>query len=234
MSDVSAAQALDDGLTKLAQDYTLTLPADARAKLLQLIDLLLKWNKVYNLISRSSEVDIVQRHVLDSLVLSHWLPARQSCRSASDQSMRRQAVSRATEQSDVIDIGSGAGFPVLPLAIVRPDLRFISVEANGKKTRFQQQVQLDLKLVNVDIRNERVEHVTAKADFVTSRAFAAPESFLPVAQALCSPDARIAIMLGQAERMPARLPEGFELEQLEPVHIPGVRGQRHVAICRSK
>lgn len=196
----------------MGESYTLGLPQGADITLNLLVALLQKWNKVYNLTASGNALEIVQRHILDSLVLCHWLPTDASVK--------------------VMDVGSGAGFPVIPLAIARPKLRFVSIESNGKKTRFQQQAMLELKLPNVDIRNERIQNVVEQCDFVTSRAFTAPEGFLMQARSVCRPGGRAAVMLGQAERLPKVLPPPFMLEELEPVHIPGTQGQRHIAICR--
>lgn len=166
---------------------------------------------------------MVQRHLLDSLVLCAWLPP-ESC------------IGQAN--IDVIDVGSGAGLPVLPLALARPDLHFISIESNGKKTRFQQQVLVELGITNVKVLNKRVQDVALQdklsASIVTSRAFSAPHDFLRIASPLCALDAQAIIMLGQVERLEMPLPEPFHLEELVPVHIPGNSAARHVAVCRCK
>jgi len=207
------------GLNELGNRYTLNLPTASEATLLQLVGLLLKWNKVYNLTATNDARQLIQRHVLDSLVLCHWLQA--------DSSQCDTEI-----EYDVIDVGSGAGFPLLPLAIARPQLRFLSIESNGKKTRFQQQALMELKLSNVQIRNQRVQQVQTSGAVVTSRAFTAPVDFLNIASSLCAPEKRVLVMLGKAERLPQQLPAPFELLELERVHIPGASGERHVAICR--
>lgn len=185
--------------------------------LLQYISLLVKWNRVYNLTAVRDPCDMVRRHLLDSLVLCHWLP---------------EASCAGEKRVDVVDIGSGAGLPVLPLAIVRPDLTFASIESNGKKTRFQQQALVELGVSNVQIYNQRVQDVALQADFVTSRAFTAPADFLQIAQALCSTQALVAIMLGHSDRLPDPLPSTFSLQELVPVDIPGNSVPRHIALCR--
>ena len=192
----------------------------ARAQLLAYIGLLDKWNRVYNLTAIRQPEQMVTRHLLDSLILRSWLP--RSIASAPQNE----------DHIDVLDIGSGAGLPVLPLAIVHPELTFMSVESNGKKTRFQQQVILELGLQNVTIVNRRVEHISASARFVTSRAFTAPVEFLNIVKPLCADNAVVAIMLGLAERLPRVLPQPFQLEELVEVDIPGTESSRHVALCR--
>lgn len=211
---------LDEGLSQLPH---INIPADVRNQLLQYVALLMKWNRVYNLTAVRDPHAMVQRHLLDSLVLLRWLPAH---------SIISDSLSTTAPGVDVADIGSGAGLPVLPLAIVRPDLHFASIESNGKKTRFQHQVLVELELKNVQVQHCRVQDASLQAAFITSRAFTAPVHFLNLVQPLCQANAQVAIMLGHADRLPQPLPEPYLLEQLEPVDIPGAAGTRHIALCR--
>lgn len=227
MTDLSIA--LELGLTQLAAaqpvglaaEQSTELSADTREKMLRFVQLLEKWNRVYNLTAIKKPHAMLQRHVLDSLVLCRWLPST---------SEKRQY------NADVVDVGSGAGLPVIPLALARPDLQFASIESNGKKTRFQQQVLVELGLRNVQILNQRVEDVAVQGELrtavVTSRAFSAPHDFLRTAQPLCAADSLAIIMLGHAERLQTPLPEPFFLQELVPVDIPGNSAARHVAVCR--
>lgn len=179
--------------------------------------LLVKWNRVYNLTAVREPVEMVDRHLVESLILNRWLP-----------------ISTRAEEGvfDVMDIGSGAGLPIIPLAIARPDLSFVSIESNGKKTRFQQQVLLEMKLPNVHIINDRVENVSVSAHMVLARAFTAPEEFLRIAQPLCTKNGQVLTMLGHAERFPAQLSDEYTLEELVEVEVPGTESARHVALCR--
>ncbi|MFK7859143.1 MAG: 16S rRNA (guanine(527)-N(7))-methyltransferase RsmG [Granulosicoccus sp.] len=212
-------QALELGLAHLSEHHDVQIADTYYPALLQYVSLLVKWNRVYNLTAIREPCAMVQRHLMDSLVLCRWLPA----------------ISRADEtRVDVVDIGSGAGLPVLPLAIVRPDLIFASIESNGKKTRFQQQVLVELSIGNVRISNQRVQDVSLEADFVTSRAFTAPDAFLRIATSLCSNQAQVAIMLAHSDKLPEPLPDTFLLQELVPVDIPGNSAPRHIAMCRWK
>jgi len=213
---------LDEGLSQL-RDIEIT--ADARSQLLKYVALLGKWNRVYNLTAVRDPHDMVQRHLLDSLVLLRWLPV---------QSIIKNQLPDSMNNVDVADIGSGAGLPVLPLAIVRPDLWFASIESNGKKTRFQHQVLVELGLKNVQVQHCRVQDASLKAAFITSRAFTAPVEFLQLVQPLCMANAQVAIMLGHADRLPQPLQDPYSLEQLEPVDIPGATATRHIALCRHR
>lgn len=191
---------------------------DLLPKLEQFLQLLTKWNRVYNLTAVRDPVQMVDRHIMDSLIMNRWMPEPTS----------------VDGLSDVMDIGSGAGLPVIPLAISRPDLSFISIESNGKKTRFQQQAIMELKLPNVRVINERVENVHETAQMVLSRAFTAPEDFLQICVPLCAQNGRVAIMLGQVERFPPTLSEEYVLEELVAVDVPGTESARHVAVCRRR
>lgn len=211
------AKILAEGLSELSDRLQIQINTEAHESLLQFVHLLAKWNRVYNLTAVRDTQAMVQRHLLDSLVLCRWLPSL----STTDDAL-----------VDVADIGSGAGLPVLPLAIARPDLRFVSVESNGKKTRFQQQVLVELNITNIDIRHERVQDSVLQSRFVTSRAFTAPVDFLNIAVNLCAVDALVALMLGHSERLPDELPAQFRLSEVVPVDIPGSSGPRHIALCR--
>ena len=208
---------LDAGLAQLAMDGVADVSEEARNALVQYVQLLVKWNRVYNLTAVKDPLDMVNRHLHDSLILSRWLPEHPT---------------GAPESVDLIDIGSGAGLPVLPLAIVRPDLAFVSIESSGKKTRFQQQVVVELGLENVDVRNNRVQDTQAKALVVTSRAFTAPGEFLGIAAPLCHLESKIIIMLTHTDKLPDPLPAGFVLQELVALDIPGAQVPRHIAVCR--
>ena len=210
-------KALNAGLDKPALDTAVDVSAHGRDSLVRYVQLLAKWNRVYNLTAIRNPLDMVNRHIHDSLVLSRWLP---------------QHPTDVHDCVDLIDIGSGAGLPVLPLAILRPDLAFVSIESNGKKTRFQQQAMVELGLENVEVQNKRVQDTQARAMVVTSRAFTAPCEFLGIAGPLSSSDGRIIIMLTHTDKLPDPLPAGFMLQELVALDIPGAQVPRHIAVCR--
>lgn len=210
-------ESLARGLQQLAGSGLPEVTQSQREQLVSLVVLLAKWNKVHNLTAVRDPLAMVDRHLLDSLIMSRWLPS-----------------GTAAEGTvfDVTDIGTGAGLPVLPLAIVRPDLRFLSVESNGKKTRFQQQAVLELGVRNVTVLHDRIENVTHTAHMIMSRAFTAPIDFLKVAEPLCIPGGTVAVMLGHAERLPAELGDAYALSELVEVDVPGTESARHVALCQ--
>lgn len=218
MSDlVTPRWQLEQGIEFLQEQ---SVPAISEAlidPLEKFVALLAKWNRVYNLTAVRDPVEMVDRHIIDSLMMNRWLP---------------KASRAESKVFDVMDIGSGAGLPVIPLAIARPDLSFVSIESSGKKTRFQQQALLELKLSNVHIVNDRVQNVSITAHTLVARAFTAPEEFLRIAYPLCEPHGHVVVMLGHAERFPVELSEQYSLKELVEVSVPGTESARHVALCR--
>lgn len=173
--------------------------------------LLQKWNRVYNLTAVRDPLLMISRHLLDSLSVCPWLDSARS----------------------LTDVGSGAGLPGIPLAIMRPDIACITLDSNGKKSRFQQQAKTELGLTNLTVVQGRVEDVSlAPADLVIARAFAAPDQILTTAAHLCGEDGRILLMLGQDNHDFSQLSNGFHLETHVDIQVPFETGQRHIAICR--
>ena len=224
-SDTQQVDRLREKIEQGVLQLSLSVTDDQSTLLVQFLNLLNKWNRVYNLTSVRSIDEMVGRHVLDSLSVLSWLPEVR-------ESAERVDGSKIT--SDVLDVGSGGGLPVLPLAIVRPDLQFVSVESNGKKTRFQQQALVELGLLNVRVKQERVESTTDTATTIVSRAFSAPEKFLNAVEKNCLPGSQVIIMLGQKEGMPEQLPENFSLIEIREIDVPYFDSVRHIAICEKR
>lgn len=197
------------------------LAVEVRERLVTYVTLLAKWNRVWNLTAVREPSAMLSRHVLDALSLLPFVDA------ALDEVSSDAAF-------DLLDVGSGAGLPVLPLAICRPDLRCLSVERTEKKARFQRQVVLELGLEQVSVRAERIEDVADPARIVTSRAFTAPEPFLALAAEHVVPGGVALVMLGRAERMPGTVGSDWASVDVTPVSIPGEAGDRHIAVCRSR
>jgi len=222
--DDKALRELYRNLKKGAQQLNLSLQDAQFTLLVDFLLLMRKWNRVYNLTAVRSIDDMVGRHILDSLSVLPWLPETTNLFVSKPNSIA---------PLDVIDVGSGAGIPVLPLAIIRPDLQFLSVESNGKKTRFQQQAILELGLKNVRVCQERIEKAHDKAHTVISRAFTSPEKFILAVDKNCLPESRVIIMLGLKERLPTVLPLGYTILELVEIEVPQSDATRHVAICSS-
>ncbi|AKJ32213.1 16S rRNA (guanine(527)-N(7))-methyltransferase RsmG [Caldimonas brevitalea] len=144
-----------------AQQLALALTQETQQQLLRYLDLMGKWNRVYNLTAIRDPREMLSQHLLDSLAVVGPL----------QEHLRRQAP--PTEQPLVLDVGSGAGLPGVVLAICMPTLRVVCVDAVAKKISFLRQVAAELHLPNLDPRHARIEELPPlDADVVTSRAFA--------------------------------------------------------------
>jgi 16S rRNA (guanine527-N7)-methyltransferase len=196
---------LQQGLREMGLDLT----APVRKKLLNFLELLEKWNRAYNLTAVRDPEQMVPRHLLDSLTV---LPYLQGPR--------------------VLDIGTGAGLPGIPLALARPDLDFTLLDSNAKKTRFATQALHELGLKNVAVVQERVEkfHPEIKFDTLIARAFASIPDMLAASRHLCAPRGRFLVMKGVfPQEELAAVTDGYEAE-VKALRIPGLDAARHVVI----
>ena len=184
----------------------LELDAARQEKLLAYLQLMAKWNRVYNLTALRSPQEWVTHHLLDSLsVLPHI----------------RGPV--------VVDVGSGAGLPGLVLAMVRPDWQVISVEAVDKKAAFQRQVAAELALANVRVEGRRVEEVALEggADTILSRAFSSLENFVGLTRHLLKPGGVWVAMKGKLPREEMEsLPHGIRVESVQELKVPALNAER--------
>jgi 16S rRNA (guanine527-N7)-methyltransferase len=163
---------LRDGLT------TLKLPTDDDkvTKLLAFVVLIEKWNKAYNLTAIRRHDEMVNLHLLDSLAILQHLEGKR-----------------------MIDVGTGAGLPSIPLSIFCPEIEFHLLDSNAKKTRFVQQAILELKLPNVKVTHSRVEDFEPQQPFdtVLTRAFASLPEIVELTQHLISENGILLCMKGQ-------------------------------------
>ena len=216
---MSLAQQLRDGLVALR----LELPDAVQAKLLAYVALLKKWNATYNLTAIRDENQMVTQHLLDSLAV---LPVLQKLCEAVSPGGTALAGRRWA------DIGSGAGLPGIPLAIVRPDLDMSLVETVEKKSAFQRQAKIELGLANVTVVNRRVENVPGGAfDAVISRAFADLPEFVRLGGHLLAQGGRLYAMKGLLpEEEIGCLPPGWAVVDCTRLNVPGLDAQRHLLV----
>ncbi len=178
--------------------------------LLHYLALLFKWNKVYALVSRRDGDDWIARHLLDSLAVLPYISG-----------------------SRVIDVGSGAGLPGIPLALLCSDKHFTLLDSNSKKVRFMTQALIELGLKNVVVVDQRAEefHPQTGYDCVMSRAFATIADMLKVAGHLATGSAQFLAMKGvYPEGELEQLPEGFHVEAVHVLAVPYQKGERHLAV----
>jgi 16S rRNA (guanine527-N7)-methyltransferase len=202
---VSDPQAiLSAGLSALE----LTLAAEQQRRLLAFINLLEKWNRSFNLTSVEGASAMVTHHLLDSLSILPFITGQYS-----------------------LDVGSGAGLPGLPLALVRPESHFVLLDSNGKKTRFMQQAVLELKLPNVSIVKSRIEEYRPERAFdtVISRAFTSLVEFVRVSRAACGPQTRLLAMKGlyPSDELEGLAGTGYSAE-ITRLNVPGLAAERHL------
>ncbi|MBK8164107.1 MAG: 16S rRNA (guanine(527)-N(7))-methyltransferase RsmG [Gammaproteobacteria bacterium] len=195
---------LDAGLTGLG----LALPAAARDRLLAYLDLLEKWNRAYNLTAVRDRGEMITRHLLDSLAVVPYIKAPR-----------------------IIDVGSGAGLPGIPLALALPRCQVVLLDSNRKKTRFLGQAVAELKLDNVAVECRRAEDFRPAEGFdtVVTRAFAILAETVRTAGHLCRRDGCLLAMKGRypAEEL-AGLPPSFPLLSVEPLCVPGLDAERYL------
>ena len=172
-------------------------------------ELLVKWNKAYNLTAVRDPAQMITRHLVDSLSVLPWVGSGR-----------------------LLDVGSGPGLPGIPLAICRPDLAVTTLDSNGKKTRFQMQVKTELGLDNLTVINGRVEAIEAPPfDMVTSRAFASIADMLNLSGHLAAEQGVFLAMKGlYPEAEIEQIPAGFELRASHRLELPDTEGERHLLI----
>ena len=199
---ISIDQELISGLKALSLE-----PAPEKMeKLEQLFGLLQRWNKVFNLTTVTDQKGFVTLHILDSLTVRPFLQGNR-----------------------ILDVGTGAGFPGLPLAIFEPDRKFVLLDASAKKIRFVRQAVLELKLSHVEAIQSRVEQFQPreKFDTVVTRAFAQVAVGFDRCRHLIKPGGKFIAMKGKHPKT--------ELEtlamanyQVKPVTVPGLEAERHL------
>ena len=206
---MSPAEELGQGLVSLG----IELPLVVQEKLLAYMALLYKWNKTYRLTALREQDKAVSHHLLDSLAL---LPFMSS--------------------GNLLDVGSGGGMPGIPLAIARPDWRVTLLDSNSKKSAFLQQAAIELMLPNISVHCGRVEQYHPQLGFavITSRAFSGLAGFVSMSRHLLATDGRWLAMKGvwphdEIEILPANV----QLDAVHRLQVPGVEGERHLAVLRN-
>lgn len=208
-------EALETGLAALG----LSLEAGAPEKLERFADLLLRWNRRVNLTAVTDPAELAEKHIVDSLALLRVLGAARS----------------------VLDLGSGAGLPGIPLAIARPGLAVTCCDAVAKKVSFVKAAAAALELtvrgVAVRAAGEPEREGLPRADLVVSRALAEPARWLPLGSRYLAPGGRLVAMLGReaGEQALAELgrASGLALEVVDRFELPRSGASRANAVFRA-
>ena len=184
----------------------------AVSELAQFLRLLDKWNQAFNLTAVRDRQEMVARHVLDSITARPYLHGL-----------------------SILDVGTGAGLPGLPLALLEPERQFFLLDSGGKKVRFVRHAVGELAIGNVTVVRARVEEYEPPAlfDTVICRAFSPIWTFVNRCGRLVETGGRLIAMKGRfPEPELARLPAGWEAAEIAPVSIPGLAVQRHIVVLQ--
>lgn len=185
----------------------LELSGEQQQRLLDYLDLLARWNKTYNLTALRDPAQMVTKHVLDSLAVAPRLAGER-----------------------IIDVGTGAGLPGVPLAVLFPERDFHLLDSNGKKTRFLFQVKTALGLANMTVHHARAESFSAPPfDAVLTRAFASLAEMVEHCRHLLAPGGRLLAMKGvyPADEL-AQVAGTCTVCAVHELEVPGLPDARHL------
>jgi 16S rRNA (guanine527-N7)-methyltransferase len=204
------AVSLEEGAAELG----IELSSAQRDALIAHLDLVDEWGAKFNLTAIRDRGQQITKHVLDSLTVRPWLRG-----------------------PTVADVGSGAGFPGIPLAIVEPERRFALLESTGKKCRFLETVRDTLGLANVEVIQARAESYKPEVRYetVVARAVGPLAEIVRFAGPLLATGGRLLAMKGRhpEEELSGRL-NGWKVVAIHPLRVPGLDDERHlVELCRS-
>lgn len=201
---MNLARELDAGLAGLG----LQVDAGRQAVLLAYLDLLAKWNRTYNLTAIHEPERMLTHHILDSLSIAAHVGA-----------------------GSLLDVGSGAGLPGIPLAILRPDLEVTLLDASQKKCGFMQQAAIELKLP-VRVVHGRAESLAAPPAYrhIASRAFADLSEFVRLTAHLLAPGGSWLAMKGLYPHEEVAQLKGARVGRDIPLRIPGLEAERHLIL----
>jgi 16S rRNA (guanine527-N7)-methyltransferase len=188
-------------LLTAAADIGIDLSGHQTTQLLSYLDLLEKWNHAYNLTAVRSRSEMFSRHLVESLAISPFISGKQ-----------------------VVDVGSGAGLPGIPLAIANPAVQYTLLDSNGKKSRFLLEVKRALMLANVEIETVRVESwlPTKRFDSVVTRAFADLATTLVRVDHVLSDQGMVyAMKTQQAQHEIDSLPDATRQVTAQNINVPG-------------
>jgi len=186
------------------------LSAEELEKMLALVALVIEWNQKFNLTAIRDPMAMVEKHLLDSLTVQPWLKG-----------------------PFITDVGTGAGFPGLPLAIVNPSFRFTLLDSTAKKIRFVEHAATTLGLKEVTAVATRSENFRPqqRATTVIARALGSIDTFVKQAGHLCAKSGRLLAMKGRDPSPElAVLPFGWRVASLERLSVPGLADERHLVI----
>lgn len=193
-------------LTSGLESLGITLSGEQIARQIEFLQLMQKWNRTFNLTAIRSIETAINLHLIDSLTILPHIHGQ-----------------------SVLDVGTGAGLPGIPLAIARSNLEFILLDSNIKKTRFVQQAIIELDIKNVHVVTSRIEDFKSHLGFdsIVVRAFASLPEILNKCSGLLNPGGRI---LAQKGQLPLEEIESLETSsvRIHRLEIPEIMAERHL------
>jgi 16S rRNA (guanine527-N7)-methyltransferase len=201
------AEPLAEGLAGL---FSKPVAAQQIRQLLDYLELLDHWSDTYNLTAIRDPLQMVTRHLLDSLSVMPWI-----------------------DQGPLLDAGTGAGLPGVPLAIMHPELQVTLLDSAGKKIRFLNHVARSLELQNIHPVQDRLECLTCKKQpsQVISRAFSGLGDFARAARHLATAETKLLAMKGKYPEAELEcLPGWLRVDSIEKLTVPGLQEDRHLVI----
>ena len=203
-------------LAKGIAEAGLPIAEQKQQKLLAYLALMQKWNKVHNLTAVRDADEMVTLHLLDSVVVLPFVDGKA-----------------------LLDVGSGAGLPGIPLAICLPDLKVTVIDSNNKKVSFMRQAKAELGIDNLEVLGGRVEEIAPnhKFDMVISRAFSDLDLFISLTHQLCDVQGKWLAMKGvypEAELVELEKKTGITPSKVEELKVPGLTAQRHLVFLPFK
>ncbi len=219
----------------------LSLDATAQARLLDYMDLIAKWNKVYNLTAVRDTQEMLTHHVLDSLAVVAPLRRELAKLQRAEDALPRLVLSGITPlpaaasapRYRLLDVGAGAGLPGVVIAITCPEVSVTCVDTVAKKAAFVQQAAVSLRLPNLRGLHARVETLTDPFDVVCSRAFASLLDFTSwSAPALAQHGVWLAMKGKHPDAEIQALPQSVNVFHVEPLTVPGLGAERCIVWMR--
>jgi len=200
-------------LEKRLKALDLSTTYEQREQFLAFIALLHRWNKAFNLTAVREPSQMIDRHIIDSLSIAPYL-----------------------EGDRLLDVGTGAGLPGIPLSVIYLERQFTLLDSNQKKQVFVSQAVKSLDLKNVQCACTLVQtyQATQKFSTILTRAFAPLAEMIKLCAHLLANDGHFFAMLGKTTPELLAVPVGFQVKDLIKLSVPGEEGERHLAIIQSE
>ena len=196
------------------EETSLSISDQQQQQMIEYLKLLTKWNKAFNLTSITDRKEMVIKHLLDSLIALPWIKG-----------------------TSVLDVGTGAGIPGVPLAIAKPELSFTVLDSNGKKTRFIKQAISELGIQNVQVAQARTENFHPESPFqqIICRAYSSLTKFVEQTGSMMHPSIELLAMKGQFPTSEIEeLPNSVVVEDQIELSVPYLHEQRHLIILKPR